>query len=281
MPNGRQLPLKRMPALLTNRPLSARRALLVLGAVLLCLLPACRAATESPASLKDVTLTVNALDSSGVAAPGSLVVWYAWPAPSLLPPGSDPDNSTDLTGTLHVALGAYPNAALDSLDVTVVTRGCDYAGQSIRFTRRLRSNDLTPAHDTVTVDMRVAPPAPPMSATPGDYCASGVHPAWGPFPEYGLTLRVESVTGVLIQGLWWLGHTASYGTEEGTFTGAATTSWVSLTLVNNYPTTCGGQLVGSVAEDGAWGPLIFTSPTSCEGNPHRLDFARVPETASR
>jgi len=239
------------------------------------LLSACQAGTDSSPTVRPVTLAIDVVDSSGSPAPGSLVVHIVWPDPSLPAPLPDRDDRTDPSGRMWIRLGSYPDGAFDSLRLRVQTRGC---GSGAQYDLNLPATELVPAgRDTVVARVVVAKVPAPASATPGDYCAFGVHPQWGPLGEYGFNLRVVSVVGEVIQGEWAISHTASYGTDEGTFAGIATDALVALDLVHALPQSpCAGTLRGAVQADGSWGPLVFWPPEACEGAPSRLDFALSP-----
>jgi len=176
---------------------------------------------------------------------------------------------------MSIRLGSYPDAAFDSLRLRVQTRGCGHGGQ---YDFHLAATELAPGgQDSVIARVVVEPVPGPASASPGHYCGFGVHPQWGPLGEYGFSLLVTSSGGEEIRGEWSVSHSASYGTEVGTFSGVIIDAQVALRLVNSWSgSSCAGTLRGEVAADGTWGPLLFSSPESCEGAPTRLDFAVLP-----
>jgi hypothetical protein len=243
-------------------------------ALLAILLAACHAGTES-STTRPVTVAIDVADSSGAASPGTLVVHLVWPQPTIPATPPDPDDRTDASGRIWIRLGSYPDGAFDSLRLRIQTRGCAPRNQ---YDVTLPATALVPAgEDTVVARVVIAEVSAPASTTPGEYCAFGVHPQWGPLGEYTFHLRVASAAGGTIHGEWTISHSASYGTEEGTFAGIATDALVALDLVNLWPELpCEGSLRGAVQEDGSWGPLVFHPPEACEGAPRRLDFAVVP-----
>ena len=253
---------------------------LVLAVLLTWLQTGCQVGTDSSSTVRPATLAVDVVDASGAPAPGSLVVHAVWPEPTIPTAPPDRDERTDINGRMWIRLGSYPDAAFDSLRLRVQTRGCGYGGQ---YDFHLAATELEPGgQDSVIARVVVEPVAGPASASPGDYCAFGVHPDWGPLGEYGFSLRVISSGGEEIRGEWAILHSASIGPEVGTFTGGVIGTQVALQLVNSFSrSSCAGTLRGEVASDGTWGPLLFSSPESCSGAPTRLDFAVLAGESAR
>jgi hypothetical protein len=264
-------------------PLPAVRSLpkpLALAALLLWLQSGCQAGTDPGPTVRPATLVVEVVGASGAPAPGSLVVHAVWPEPTIPTAPPDRDERTDINGRMWIRLGSYPDAAFDSLRLRVQTRGCGNGGP---YDFHLAATELEPGgQDSVIARLVVEPVPGPASASPGYYCAFGVHPDWGPLGEYDFSLRVISSGGEEIRGEWAILHSASIGPEVGTFAGTVIGTQVALRLVNSVSrSACAGTLRGEVALDGTWGPLLFSSPESCSGAPTRLDFAVLAGESAR
>jgi hypothetical protein len=245
--------------------LVGKRAWSATAQVLLAVvLDGCVVSNDPGSRLSAVTLALHTRDVRGHTGPLRVLYLNVWPAPTLRVP-VDSILYTDEAGRLTIPLGSFPDGRLDSVQVALQPPGCVEPTVWV----------LGGVHDdTLVVSLVLDTIPPPMSATPGDYCASGVDPRWGPVPEYRAWLRIDSVVGTTLFGRWLIVHTASFPSDVGSFTGAIGTGVVFLTLVNDGPSVeCAGKVAATVDSTGAWGPVIFTTPTGCLSAPRRWDFS--------
>lgn len=239
----------------------------VLGAVL----SACNdSASAPPADAESLLVQGVVRDTTGAPLEGALTMMHVFSPDSFpyWPPASSIADSLGGFALFQDSLGTPP---IDSVYIETMAPGCTGSVQT-----SVIQGSVIPAGAAPTLDVAVEQQEtwPPARTQPGQYCAFGMHPFWGP-GAYDLLLSIDSISGVNVWGRWALTYQFSSSGDEGTFVGGATASFVVLQLTQEgFESECHGdmQLYVPVRADGTWGPAEVVGAQDCVPDPARFTF---------
>jgi hypothetical protein len=181
---------------------------------------------------------------------------------------------TDSLGGYQLRWDSLDGATIDSVRVTATPPGCQYHDQI-----RVLGGDQVPEARNAVVDLDAAPVEPPAAARsePGEFCAYGIHPSFGP-GAYRFVIKIDSVSSPLIWGRWRINYRITSGDDEGTLIGAEIAGAVLLNLAVSVPWNgCDGLALSiPVATDGSWQVASVHGQQGCLVDPKPFRF--VAET---
>lgn len=247
------------------------------AAMLSIVLTACNDSAGGPPAAAE-TLTTHGVvrDTTGAPLAGALTMMRVFSHDSYpsWPDASPPSISDSLGGFVlfQDALGTPP---IDSVFIESRAPGCADSAQTLVIQGSEIPAGAAPTLDVTIVQKETSSPA---RTQPGQYCAFGMHPRWGP-GAYDFVLQIDSTSGANIWGLWVLTYHFSSSGDEGIFVGGATASFVVLQFTpSDTVGECQGsmQLYAPIRADGTWGPAEIVGPQDCVPEP--ATFAFVVDT---
>jgi hypothetical protein len=232
----------------------------------------CACADEGPEAPRTLQIA-GTVSTAAAPVAGALVTMTLWTADSLTTNRAAALRAiSDSVGRYELRLDSLPAIHFDSLQIHTLPPGCTLA---VRDTL-LRASDL-PTAGTHTLPLRLPTARPVAYSQPGQLCAYGVHPFWGP-GSYQFVLRLDSVTADSLWGRWDLKYQFGSSDDEGELRGTATPSAVALHLRSQpvWHSCLGLDLRIPLTDTGAWGPATVASGQACLPEP--LTFQFVADT---
>jgi hypothetical protein len=212
------------------------------------------------------------VDSVGNPVEGvltSLRVFDADSAPySPIPP--PPFAVTDSAGLFALGPDSLNGPTIDSIQVRSMAPSCRDPSQVT-----VVPGAKVPAGGQLVVDIAITQAAvhPPARTAPGEYCANGIHPFWGP-GSYVFALQIDSVIAGNVWGRWDLNYGFSSSDDQGTFVGGATAAFVVLNLTSDpvWHSCTTMQLYVPVRTNGTWEPATIVGEQACLPDPAPFSF---------
>jgi len=235
-------------------------------------LGACSENMSPPELPQSLTVEGTVVDTLDAPLAGALMALRVFGADTVSDPGAPPSVAiTDPAGWFRVQTDSLGDPTIDSVVVTSLAPGCKDPAQRTVISGGDVPPGATPVVQVMIVQAQVRPPA---RTAPGEYCARGVHPFWGP-NSYIFGLRIDSVVAGAFWGRWDLNYGFSSGDDEGTFTGTATTTAVVLELTSDpvWHDCTTMELHAPVKSDGSWGAATIVGAQACLPDPAPFAFA--------
>lgn len=234
------------------------------------LLLGCAESSAPPAAEPMLTVLGVVTDAAGEALPGVLAEVTLWSSDSATSARAGLAMS-DSRGEFEVVVDSVDVARVDSVLLQTTAPGC----QTLTESRVIRAQDLpngpAPVVEVVAAQTSVKPPA---RSVPGQFCALGIHPFWGP-RAYSFAIRIDSTTAEALWGKWQLTYYFSSAADEGSFQGTMTPDRVVLFLTQDIPwNECLTMQVDvPLTPDGQWGEAVVQEPQACLPSPAPFTFA--------
>lgn len=246
---------------------------LTLALTLVALPAAGTACTDESADAPRALEVTGTVSTATGPVPGGLVTLTVWSTDSALRARAAALQAiSDSLGHYALRLDSLPQAPIDSLAIRLLPPGCTLA----RRDTLLRA-DLLPAEGGLSVPLLLPATRPPAYTQPGQVCAYGVHPIWGP-GSYRFALRIDSVVADSFWGRWDLKYRFGSSDDEGTFRARATATALQLELTQQpvWNACLGLDLTVPLTAGGAWGPATVAPGQACLPGP--LTFQFVADT---
>jgi hypothetical protein len=232
----------------------------------------CDESAAPPAVPQSVLVRGTVVDSSATPVGGALTMLhvfspdsaqYWWPSPP-------PSSITDSLGRFELSWDSLGSGTIDSILIESVAPGCQDLGQVLILPGTAVPPGQAPILDVTISQLEVHPPA---RTVPGQYCAFGMDPFWGPH-AYILALQIDSVSAGNMWGRWHLNWRPSSGNDEGTFVGGAAPTFVVLNLTSDpvWHSCTTMQLYVPVRSTGEWGPATIYGEQDCVPEPAPFTF---------
>jgi len=235
-------------------------------------LAACSDGAAPPLTPKSVTVQGTVRDSIGDPVQGALTMLYIFTPDSVPYWASPPPFAvTNTVGIFAVESDSLGSPIIDSVRIESLAPGCNDPGQ----VTIIPATEVPPGEAPVlNITITQADVHAPARTAPGQYCAYGIHPDWGP-GSYILALAIDSTIADTVWGRWDLNYRFTSADNLGSFVGSATPSLVVLQLTQDDPwNAClAMELQIPVLASGIWGPATIVGAQSCVPEPAPLSFA--------
>jgi hypothetical protein len=237
---------------------------------------ACSETADPAPPLDALSVSGRVLDQGGGPVPGAVVVLEIWTSAKEPPVGFEsPYAVTGPDGEYAVSRSGLAAMDVDSIGLEAISPGCGL----LRSLRSGRGIDLAEIPDgasaSLTIDLTAETVLPRADATPGEGCAAGLEPFWGP-GSFGLPMKIDSVVSGAVYGRWYVYYRRTSVGPEGTFAGVEGNGQLVLSLADTsdwHPCT-ELRLVMSLDAAGAWGPAEVVSDDGCIPAGAPLTFVR-------
>jgi hypothetical protein len=162
------------------------------------------------------------------------------------------------------------SGTIDSVRIWSRPPGCRDPGQLTTIPGSNVPTGESPVFDISITQLDIHPAARTL---PGQYCAFGVHPFWGPY-AYVFALQIDSTDTSNVWGRWDLNYQFSHGDDAGSFVGGIAPTFLVLRLTQDPPwdTCLGMQLYVPIRADGTWGPATIYGDQECVPEPAPFTF---------
>lgn len=228
-------------------------------------------ATDPATTPTRLTIQGTVRDSATAPVPGALVYLSVWsPDSAIVARGSTAMAMVDGAGAFQVVLDSLGDAAIDSLRVFVLRPGCGFTPMATLLPATLLAAALDSA-GTVALVLPATQPA--AQSAPGQYCAFGVHPHWGP-GSYKFFIKVDSTSAESLWGQWDLKYQFGSADDQGSFRGGISPDTIDLFLTQDmvWNACLTMQVSIPVGPTGGWGPATIVGNQQCLVAPRTFQF---------